>query len=184
MRGAPAIALLALTLGAREAWAEVPTGVDVDLGVTLPLEGWRETTGLGLGGGLRARVPVGGELEATARLGATGHFATTFTRVGVPATRRLLQLPLTFGVRYPINAPARLRVVLGAELGLAWNRQWVAAAGAREVDAELVAVGALAVGVVVGRLTVQASLWFADLAARDEHLGVVLGLAGTLRRPR
>jgi hypothetical protein len=179
-----ATAALALGVGWSSAAAEVRTGVEIDAGLTAPLDGWRDTTGLGLGGGVRARVPLRGELEVTTRLGATAHVPTRLSRVGVPAERQLVQVPLTFGLRYPISAPGRVRLVLAGEVGVAWSRASVVAAGQREVDAEVVAVGAIALGLEVGRVTVGTSLWLADLVNRDDHVGVVLSLAGTLRRPR
>ena len=74
--------------------------------------------------------------------------------------------------------------MLVGELGVAWSRERVDAAGQREVDAELDAVGAVGLGLTLGPVTLVTSVWLADLVTRDDHVGVVVGVAGTVRRPR
>jgi len=176
--------VLAVLLGsAMPAFADGTTGVEVDAAVTVPLEGWGELTGLGLGGGVRLRVPVATDLEVTTRVGATWHLARTFERLGVQATRTLLQVPLTGGARFFASAPGRARLVLAGDVGLVIDRESVTAVGVTEADTSLRFAAALGAGVAAGRVTVMLSAWFADLAARDDHVGVGISVAGTITAP-
>ena len=161
------------------AWAEpVPaSGSDPgnDLRVVavanLPVEGWAEVAGLGLGATVVLGVPVARDTSVSVRAGAVVHLPVT-TSLG--ARTRLIEIPFLGGARYRVAERGSVRGFLMGEVGVIVARTDVTVAGLSDDDTDVRFGSVLGAGFEVGRVELTAAAWLADLSDLDHGIGFSL----------
>lgn len=146
-----------------------PLGNDVAVGaaVVVPVEGWADVAGLGLGGTVLVRMPLSRLTTVTVRGGGIGHLTVTAQGREIG----LLQVPLLGGARREVARRGAVGGFLAGEVGLVVARTAVTLAGVSEADTEARFASALAAGIEVGRVEVTAGVWLGDLTDLDHAVG-------------
>lgn len=150
--------------------------VGADAIVVVPIGGWRDEAGVGLGAGARVRVPLSDDVTITARFAGVAHLPAT-----VSGTRTsVIEFPLLGGARYHVSDPGKIRGFFAGEVGVVFRRTDVELAGLHDSDTDIVFGSLLGAGVELGRFEVAASVWLADLAALDDAVGVMVTAGGVI----
>jgi hypothetical protein len=158
--------------------AEPPRALRVAVEGSLPVEGWADRAGPGLGGSVGVAVRVAEHVDVTARIGVIGHRAVEDAGVET----RVLEVPVLGGARLEVaQAGAATGFVFG-EVGVVGARTTVAIGGVRDHDSELRFGSALGGGVAVGRYEVAVAAWLADLGDLDRGIGISATIGARVAR--